>query len=201
MDAHAPIRRPVGAGERHRLIVAKSRKTGIRLSIEQILFPELEARGFSMAADSGWGRFSRIGANGTETLTIDFDKNNLAHFRMTLGVEADATDRHVLSGKHFYLTRWGLPLRRWFGVRKKVRDGITAAEYEAAVRLAMDCLPQVERLFATGKRSWRMAEMPEPRWVGWFQMVFWGFIALFLTITLMAGFLLLVRGFKRLLTD
>jgi len=95
--------------------VAKSRKTGIRLSIEQILFPEIEARGFRMADGAGWGRFSRVGANGTETLTIDFNK--------------------------------------------------------------------------------------KPRWVGWFQMAFWGFIALFLASTLMAAFLLLVRGFKRLLTD
>jgi hypothetical protein len=49
-------------------------------------------------------------------------------------------------------------------VRKEAREGITESEYDAAVKDVIALLPEVERLFATGRTTRRIERMPMTRW-------------------------------------
>lgn len=183
-----------------------AQKVNVRRSLERLLFPALEANGFVRHRPAEhdnllpFGPFVRRSARGLDVFEIQFDKNNPARFRVNLAVlrpEWKPDDPWVsVDGRRYCLMRWGLPLRLWFGVRKKASAGITEEEYDAAAELLIRCLPQAERLFASGKRSWRMAEYPQPLWVGWLLILFWTMVAACVVLTpflLLRGIVILVR--------
>ena len=181
-----------------------TRKLNVRRSLERLLFPALEARGFVRHPPAErdnlrpFGPFTRASERGLDFFEIQFDKNNPAHFRVNLAVlraEWKPGEAWICADqKHYYLTRWGLPLRRWFGVRKKASEGISEAEYDAAVEVLMRQMPHVDRLFATGRRAWRMAEMPEPRRVALVLIGFWILVAAVFVLAGFAALLFAVRG-------
>jgi hypothetical protein len=159
--------------------VARSRKQGIRRSVEQLLVPALVARGFEHlpATDdaqlSPFGRFRRRTERGFELIEIPFNKNRTSHFclhfaRFT-GTPAPSwagnlapDDRcvwHIVP--NYQLFRRPLIFRYRFGVRKYAREGITEAEYDAAVMAAVESLPLVERYFSKGKTTLAMHKYPD----------------------------------------
>ncbi len=162
--------------------MAATKKYNIRRSIERHLIPALEARGFKRAPDNSesrdplhnpYGRFRRHTGRGFDLIEIQFHKDRLSRFRLNLASAAggewpwpqapipleDQWTAHVFP--NYYFTDRGLVFRRWFGVRKLARQGITEGEYDAAVDKVIRLLPQVDRLFATGRPSRRMQRMPE----------------------------------------
>jgi hypothetical protein len=156
--------------------VAKSRKTGIRLGIERLLIPDLLVRGFEQVPPTreGFGRFRRRSERGFDIIEIAFNKNRTSHFCMHV---AQATGKSVWKtvqtleeqwpldvDPNFMVFRRGLVFRRWFGVRKYAREGISEAEYDVAVKQAVDYLPVIERYFATGKTTLAMAKFPQGPW-------------------------------------
>ena len=153
--------------------MAKSRKTGIRLGIERLLIPELQARGFEQVPPirEGFGRFRRRTDRGFDIIEIDFLQK--PHVAFCLHI-AQATGKTVWKTvqtleeqwpldvePNFKVYRRGLVFRHRFGVRKYAREGISAAEYDEAVKQAIDCLPVIERYFATGKTTLAMEKFPQ----------------------------------------
>jgi hypothetical protein len=159
--------------------LAKSRKSGIRRSIERLLIPALLARGFEHvpATDDAqlnpFGRFRRRTDRGFEIIQIPFNKNRTSHFCLhfarTTGESVpwfngplapeDQWAWHV--DPNFQLFKLRLVFRYRFGVRKYARQGITDAEYDAAVMEAVENLPLIERYFETGKTTLAMHKYPE----------------------------------------
>ena len=188
--------------------MAADKKLNVRRSIERLLLPALVARGFRQSdADARnihnpYGRFRRHAAHGIEIVEVQFNKNNLARFRLNLAVATAACaslqgapiapeDQWVgMVLPRYHMTRCGTPFRIWFGVRKPARKGITEAEFDAAVELVIRRIPQIERLFATGKRSWRMEENPVRASVFVLQMIL-GILAIGIPI----GALLWLAGY------
>jgi hypothetical protein len=145
-------------------------KQNIRRSMERLLLPALATRGFEHVPAAPnellrpYGRFRRLREGVFEVIEIQFNKNRTSRFRLNL---ARTTDEHQWAQDvlpHFHLTARGLTLRRWFGVRKEAREGITESEYDAAVKDVIALLPEVERLFATGRTTRRIERMPMTRW-------------------------------------
>jgi len=159
--------------------LARSRKTGVRLSIERLLIPALAARGFEHlpATDDAqlepFGRFRRRTDRGLEIIEIPFNKNRTSHFCLHF---ARATGEPVAWIKgpvpiedqwamhvdpNFVLFRQGFLFRYRFGVRKYAREGISEAEYDAAVMKAVESLPIIERYFEKGKTTLAMRKFPD----------------------------------------
>ena len=157
--------------------MAKSRKTGIRLSIEKLLIPEFVARGFEQVPPirdsqlSPFGRYRRRSERGFDIIEIGFSKNRTSHFCLHI---AQATGKTVWKtvqtleeqwpldvDPNFVVFRRGLVFRRWFGVRKYAREGISEAEYDSAVKEAIGGLPMIERYFAQGKTTLAMEKFPQ----------------------------------------
>jgi hypothetical protein len=158
--------------------LARSQRKGIRLSIEKVLIPELLARGFEQYPPvrdpqlSPFGRFRRRSGRGVELLEVRFNKNRTSHFHFHIAlVTAESTVRRKLIpiddqwpidvDANFVVWRRGLVFRRWFGVKKYAREGISGAEYDASVMQAIETLPMIERYFARGRRTLAMEKFPQ----------------------------------------
>lgn len=159
--------------------MTKSRRTGIRRSLEKLLFPELSARGFEHLPETNdpqlapFGRFRRRGERGLELIEVTFSKYRTSHFRFHIAIAREGASVWKTSkpvedmwsldvDPNFLVWRRGLVFRRWFGVRKYARQGITEQEYDAAVQQAIDYLPMIERYFRHGSRSLlAMAKYPQ----------------------------------------
>ena len=158
--------------------MAKSRKAGIRRSIEKLLIPQLVARGFEHSPatqDSTlepFGRFLRR-TNGVEIVVIRFNKNRTSHFNFhiaratkpeakwgagTIPIE-DQWPLHV--DPNFLVWKRGLVFRRYFGVRKTAKEGIEEREYDAAVEEAVARLPVIDRYFERGRTTLAMEKYPQ----------------------------------------
>jgi len=61
---------------------------------------------------------------------------------------------------NFLVWKRGLVFRRYFGVRKKVKEGIDEHEYDAAVDEAIARLPLIDRYFERGKTTLAMGKYP-----------------------------------------
>ena len=161
-------------------------------SVERLLIPEIVARGFVQgprcdpSSNDPYGPFRRKSERGIELVELHFDKNLRSQFRLNVGV---ATKPFVMpfggrvvppeeqsvsqTGNPFFiLWRRGLIFRHWFGVPKLAKDGVSEAEFDAAVNPAIKLLPQIERLFETGKASRNMVRYPQGPLEGW------GYVAL-----------------------
>ena len=148
-----------------------ARRKGIRLAIEESLIPELLARGFVHELETAdpqlnpFGRFVRQGEHGVDVLVIHFNKNRTSHFHFHVArsaePKADPWRWPWNVRPNFVVWRRGLIYRRWFGVRKRAREGISADEYAAAVRVAIQRLEVVERVLATNQRSLYVEEFPQ----------------------------------------
>jgi hypothetical protein len=165
--------------------MARSRKTGIRRAIEQLLVPELVARGFVPEPDASggnldpFGRFVRRSERGVDVLVIHFNKNRPSHFHFHVARASlvEGASKRFPAGiePNFVVWRRGLIYRRWFGVKKFAREGISAEEYAAAVRASMRRLDVVERVLESGKRSLYVEEFPQ----GWREALgYWAFCLL-----------------------
>ena len=158
--------------------MAKSRKTGIRRSIEKLLIPELEARGFQQLSEirdpqlSPFGRLRRPAERGLELIEVRFNKNRTSHFHFHIALAKEGSvvwnqsipldDMWpVDADPNFIVWRRRLVFRRWFGVRKYARQGITEQEYDAAVQEAIGYLPMIERYFRDGTRTLAMGRYPQ----------------------------------------
>ena len=151
--------------------MAGSKRKGIRLAIEQRLIPELLARGFVQEPETSdqqlkpFGNFVRRGDHGVDIVAIYFNKNRTSHFHFHVARSAQPLPTPVQwpwsVRPNFVVWRRGLIYRRWFGVRKRARDGISADEYDAAVRVAIRRLEVVERVLATNRGSLYVEEFPQ----------------------------------------
>ena len=151
--------------------MARSRKTGIRRAIEQQLIPELLARGFVQEPDTSdpqlnpFGRFVRPAGAGFDVVVIHFNKYRTSRFHFHIARSARAIEASMRwpwnVRPNFVVWRRGLIYRRWFGVRKRAREGIGEPEYADAVRIAVRRLAVVERVLETRRRSLFVEEFPQ----------------------------------------
>ncbi len=149
-----------------------AKKLSIRRSIERLLFPELERRGFQRIPPAQYdrllpfGKFVRQGARGLDVLELQFDKYTATRFRLNLWVvpPGRTLEEPWRAGdpelSHYYFTRRGLVLRPWFGVRRR-RPPPGVPEYDRAVNEVISLLPEVDDLFRSGRETRRMERMPE----------------------------------------
>jgi len=153
----------------------------LRKAIETQLVPELIARGFAPAPLAGedaqsreirasfpFGQHRRVGADGRfELVEIQLDRNSDA-FRLNLGIAPiDGVTRagiHVRQAEvwvhylpvSYTLYRWPR-FRKWFSLwlmprESKGRDP-TQADFDALAAHVAGLLPEVDALFAQGKRG------------------------------------------------
>ena len=158
--------------------MAKSRKTGIRKSIEKLLIPALVARGFEHSPGTRdsmlepFGRFLRR-TRGLEMVVIRFNKNRTSHFNFHI---ARAVSEETVWGSrlitpedqwptdvdpNYLVWKRGWVFRRYFGVRKKAREGIEEREYDAAVEEAVASLRWVDGYFEKGRTKLAMEKYPQ----------------------------------------
>lgn len=145
--------------------MAAKKKLNIRRSIERLLLPDLERRGFTRIQPGGndnlmpYGPFVRDGARGVEQIELQFDKYQSSRFRLYLRIDAPGSRPgnylRVPGYPEIWHLRAGLLLNIWFGVpRRKDGRSITEAEYDAVVAKVIALLPQIEAVFKSGRRTW-----------------------------------------------
>lgn len=144
----------------------------MRASLQRLLLPELEARGFrpdragEPDAEMPFGTLSRVGANGTDRIVITFNRYRPGHFTLCLSVQPDrptagpSADVSVL----YELGRRGGFRLAPFGASAPKGRAPAAADHDAAAREVVEALPEVDALFATGSASRRMRRLTPKRY-------------------------------------
>lgn len=152
-------------------------------SIESLLLPELEGRGFrrvpltpeearsEVRIAFPFGRLRREGPRGFELVEIQLDKYGSPVFRLNLGVVPFDGVEHKLVGRippedvwvHYldhtyemYQVRWR---RKWFSAGRLPRSDVSEADYQALVRRVMSLIPEIEALFWDGKLGRHIREI------------------------------------------
>jgi hypothetical protein len=142
-------------------------KLNVRRSVERLLIPALLARGFEQLPDPDkdvlhpFGQFRRQAGDGAfEWVEVQFDKYRSSNFQIHFAVtrEPEAWLGRVVPRFRLVRRRW--TTYGWFGVQKKAREGISEAEYDAAVEEAVRLLPEIERVFAGGRPGWHVVQNP-----------------------------------------
>jgi hypothetical protein len=158
-------------------------------SLEALLLPELERRGFRkvpLTAEEArseirvgfpFGRLRREGPDRLEIVEIQLDKRRAPVFRINLGVAPPGGIEHPVTGHvaqediwtgylgrcwQVYPAKWLpklTPLARWFSVRRPREAEPTRADYEELVGRVVELLPLIERLFREGKPGAHMREV------------------------------------------
>jgi hypothetical protein len=143
-------------------------KLNVRRSVERLLIPALAARGFEPVPGDAkdllnpYGRFRRRAADGAfEIVEIHFNEYRTSHFQLHFAVTRQDHDWVVHVIPRFRLVRRRWTTYGWFGVRKKAREGISEAEYDAAVEEAIRLVPEIQRVFAEGRPGWHVVGNPQ----------------------------------------
>lgn len=143
--------------------MARLRKA-MRASIDRLLLPELQARGFRR--DPGtepddempWGTLSRTGRRGRDRIVIAFDRHRPGHFTLCLSVLPDPlpADPHADVLAVYELAQRGGYFRKPFGATVGKGEQPSAADHDKAVLDVVEALAEIEAFFAAGTVSRRM---------------------------------------------
>lgn len=158
-------------------------RSWLKKSIETVLLPELERRGYTPApvkpeekrgeigAAFPFGRLRRSGPRGLEMVEIQLDKHGGAAFRLNLGIApiqgvTGLLVAHILQQDvrvHYLDRSWELlkypRLWKWFSVWRWPGTPKTKADYDELVTKVVALLPEVEALFREGKRGPHLREV------------------------------------------
>lgn len=136
----------------------------MRASIDRLLLPELEARGFRR--DPGtepddempWGTLGRAGRRGRDRIVITFDRYRPGHFTLCLSVVPDPplADPHDAGLAVHELARRGGYFRQPFGATVGAGAQPSAADHDKAALDVVEALAEIEDFFAAGTVSRRM---------------------------------------------
>jgi hypothetical protein len=186
-------------------------QASIRRSIERLLLPELERRGFAQHPDpeldprssTPFGKYLRPGVRGTDVIQVHFDKYDRTRFRLRLRVipPGRTVEEPWLAGDPesvFHdLTKRGLFLRPCFGVRRR-QPAPGEQQFDAAVNEVIELLPEVEELFRSGRATRRMQRWPMRSYgVGSLRFPMWTWIIWSIPVAL----LMFIIGAVRFIAD
>jgi hypothetical protein len=155
----------------------------LRESIRVILIPELETRGFrtvpltqeearsEIGAAFPFGRLSRTGPTGIETVEVQLDKHGRPAFRLNLGTVPPTGIHHAIAGfipkenvwvtyldRYHVLSERSL-FRHWFSPSRSRAGAATEQDIEGLVRRVVGVLDEVDALFRDGKRGPHVREV------------------------------------------
>jgi hypothetical protein len=146
--------------------MAAAKRLNIRRSIERLLLPALESRGFVFHAKAEpdllrpYGWFVRQGIHGQDTFEIQFNKNRLSRFCVNLRIFPTDWRPEDPDGTNWppaYNFVHGLLLRIYFGhAKRNPSDSPTEAEYDAVVEKVVAMLPAADKFYRTRRGSWRV---------------------------------------------
>lgn len=161
----------------------RQRRKWLLESIESLLLPELERRGFQrvpltpeeargeLRIAFPFGRLRREGPRGFELVEIQLDKYGSPVFRLNLGVVPFDGVEHKLVGRippedvwlHYlghtyemYQVRWR---RKWFSARRLPWSDVSKADYQDLVGRVVSLIPEIEALFRDGELGKHLREI------------------------------------------